>query len=125
MQKVSRTLLAGVILEGVPWDRIVVGADAQEAAKAEHGLGDLAAALIDHDALNGPNVLAMGVIDIRAFHFVAADEASGLPRFCCHWIAPHSCPVTALRHIHRTGLPWPRSHGFAVPDMPNACLYTG
>ena len=122
MQKVSRTLLAGVILEGVPWDWIVVGADAQEAAKAEHGLGDLAAALIDHDALNGPNVLAMGVIDIRAFHFVTADEINCFPRFCCHEIPPHFCPVTALKHIPRIGMPWPRGHGFAVSDMLDAYL---
>src|SRR5262249_23641261 len=79
---------AGVIGEGSPWDRIVVAADAEEAAKAEHGIGHLAAALVDHDALDGTNMLAMGVIDIRAFHFIAPDETSGLTRFYCHRITP-------------------------------------
>src|SRR5215475_8364903 len=99
---------AGVIREGLPGERIVVAADAQEAAKAEHSIRHLAAALVDHDALDGSNMLAFGVIDIRAFHFIAPDETSSLSRFCCHWIAPHYCPVTALRRIHRTGRPCPR-----------------
>ena len=73
---------------GSPWDGIVVAADAQEAAKAEHGIGHLAVSLFDHDALDGTNLLACGAIDIRAFNFVAADEASGLPRIRCHWITP-------------------------------------
>src|SRR4030095_9712980 len=79
---------AGVIVEGCPWDRIVVAADAQEAAKAEHGIGHLAASLVDHDPLDGPHLLACGAIDIRAFNFVAPDETSGLPRFRCHWMTP-------------------------------------
>src|SRR5439155_20101773 len=87
---------AGVILEGVPGDRIVVAAEAQEAAKAEHSIGHLAAYLFNHDPLNGPNLVAIGVIDSRAFHFVAANEASGLPRFYCHWITPHYFTVTTV-----------------------------
>src|SRR4030095_2554055 len=79
---------AGVIAEGCPRDRIVVVADAQEAAKAEHGIGHLAVSLVDHDTLDGTNLLSCGAIDIRAFNFVAADEASGLPLFRCHWITP-------------------------------------
>src|SRR5215510_3546443 len=55
---------AGVILEGRPGDRIVVAADAQEAAKAEHSIGHLASYLFDHDALDRPNMLALGVINI-------------------------------------------------------------
>src|SRR4029453_17472037 len=46
---------ASVILEGVPGDRIIVVADAHEAAKAEHSIGYLAAALFDHDPLDGPH----------------------------------------------------------------------
>src|SRR5262245_11032414 len=79
---------AGVIVEGGPGDRIVVAADAEEAAKAEHSIGHLAAALVDHDALDGTNMLAMGVIDIRAFYFIATDETNGLSRFCCHTMTP-------------------------------------
>src|SRR4029453_8736683 len=63
---------ARVILERLPGDRIVVTADTQEAAEAEHGIGDLAAYLFDHDSLDGTYLLAFGVIDSRAFHFVAA-----------------------------------------------------
>src|SRR4029450_6034108 len=58
----------GVILEGVPGDRIGAAADAQEAAKAEHSIGHLAAALFKHDALDGPHPLAIGIVDSRAFH---------------------------------------------------------
>src|SRR5262249_48204320 len=63
--------------------------------------------------------------DSRAFHFVTADEINGLPRFCCHGIPPHFCPVTALRQIHRIGMPCRRGHGFAVLDVHDARLYTG
>src|SRR5436309_2852511 len=72
---------AGVILEGLPGDRIVVAAEAQEAAKAEHGIGHLTTSLVDHDPLDGPHLLAFGIIDSRAFHFVAADEARSFLRF--------------------------------------------
>src|SRR4030095_4589758 len=37
---------AGVIAERGPGNRIVVGADPQKAAKAQHGIGDLATALV-------------------------------------------------------------------------------
>src|SRR5919201_6232883 len=47
---------ARVILEGLPGNRIVVAADAQEAAKAEHRIGHLAADLFDHDPLDGANM---------------------------------------------------------------------
>src|SRR4029453_16784343 len=90
---------AGVIAERGPGDRIVVGTDPQEAAKAQHGIGDLATALVDHDALDGPHMLALAVIDIRAFHFIAADEARGLTYFCCHGIPPAACMVTAWRPL--------------------------
>src|SRR5215831_7078152 len=79
-----------------PGDRIVIAAEAQEATKLEHRIGHLAADLVDHDPLDGPNMLALGIIDSRAFHFVAADEASRFPRFCCHGIPPHYCTVTTL-----------------------------
>src|SRR5262245_2975170 len=32
--------------------------------------------------------------------------------------------VTAWRHIHKTCTPWPRGHGLAVSDMPDARRYT-
>src|SRR6267143_3173897 len=67
---------AGVILEGVPGDRIGVVTNAHEAAKAEHSIGHLAAALFDHDALDGPHLLALGIIDSGAFYLVAADEVN-------------------------------------------------
>src|SRR5919197_1324865 len=90
---------AGVIFEGVPGERIVVAANAQEATKLEHGIGHLAADLSDHDPLDGTDLLAFGVIDSGAFHFVAADEASSLPRFCCHWISP----LLSLHCVKSTG----------------------
>src|SRR5262249_53903312 len=96
---------AGVIVEGGPGDRIVVTAEAQEAAKAEHGIGHLATALVDHDTLDGTHFLTFGVIDNCTFHFVAADEACSLPRFYCHGITPHDCKVTLLLQIHRTCTP--------------------
>jgi hypothetical protein len=64
-----------------------------------------------------------GAIDRRAFHFVAGDEANDLPRFYGHWMTPLYLPVTALRHIHWTSMPYPRGHGLAVPAMPDARRY--
>jgi hypothetical protein len=91
----------------------------------EYGIGHLAAALFDHDAFDGTNVLTLGVIDIGAFYFVAADEASGFPRFCCHEIPPHFWPVNTVKHTHRTGMSWPTGHDFAVSDVPDTRLYRG
>ena len=59
----------------------------------------------DHDPLDGTNVLAIGIIDSSAFNLVTADEVNGFPRLSCHGIPPHFWPVTALKHIHRTGMP--------------------
>ena len=114
-----------VIRQGSPGDRIIVAAHAEKAAKAEDGIGDLAAAFIDHDALDGPHMVPTRVIDIRAFHFIAADQGRRFPRICCHGMTPlhrASCRVclgtasrcrTCVRHV--------RSPGEEARRMPSRC----
>src|SRR5262245_63352809 len=41
-----------IVREQRPWQRVVVLADAHEAAEAHHRIGDLPADLVDHDALD-------------------------------------------------------------------------
>src|ERR671918_788306 len=98
----------GVIREVRPWDRIIVAADAQDAAEAKHGIGHLPASLVNHDALDGPHLLALGVVDSRTFHFVAADKAGSLPRFRCHGIPPSDLTVTIVSQLPRTCTACPR-----------------
>src|SRR4029453_16325644 len=90
-----------------------------------HSIGHLAAALVDHDPLDGPHLLAFGIIDRRAFHFVTPDETRSFPRFYRHEIPPPSVMVTPLRHLHRTHRPCPRGDGLAVFGLPDARCHAG
>jgi hypothetical protein len=60
----------------------MVVADAEKAAEAHHRIADLAGLLVDHDALDGADLVAVGAVDIGAFHLVAADQRCGFPGFC-------------------------------------------
>ncbi len=55
----------------------MIVADAHEAAKAQDGIGDLAAALFHQEALDGADMLAIGVIDLGAFDLVRGDQVMG------------------------------------------------
>src|SRR4029453_7108593 len=49
-----------IIVQSRPWDRCVLLAHAEEAAEAEHGIGDTTAELVDHQTLDGSDPLAVG-----------------------------------------------------------------
>src|SRR5262249_41887800 len=66
-----------IVGEQRPGQRVIVLADAHEAAEAHHRIGDLAAELVDHDPLDLAGALAVRAIDGGSFHLVAADETSG------------------------------------------------
>src|SRR5882757_7988581 len=61
-----------------PGNRRMLLSDAEKAAEAQHGVGDVAGELVDHQALDGADLLAAGTADRRAFHPVARDQAVGL-----------------------------------------------
>src|SRR3978361_2105625 len=61
-----------------PWQRIVVLAHPQEAAEAHDRIRDLAADLVDHNALYLAHPVAVGPVDRRALDLVAADQAGSL-----------------------------------------------
>src|SRR5690606_32979487 len=63
-----------VIFELGPGQRVMVVAHAQETAEAQHGIGDLAAALFDENPLDRADMLAVRVVDLGAFHLVGRDE---------------------------------------------------
>src|SRR5262249_18722153 len=70
-----------------PRRRIVVLADAEKAAVAQDRIGDLAAHLVEHHALDLADLLVIGAVDRGALDLVAADQRGGLAGFesrCCH-----------------------------------------
>src|SRR5437868_5894682 len=71
---------AGIILQRLPRQRIVIITDTEEAAKAKHGVRDFSAHLVDHDALDRTDLLIIGAIDGGAFNLVTSDE---IRRFTC------------------------------------------
>jgi hypothetical protein len=52
-----------VILQAIPRKRIVVVADAEEAAEAENRVRHAPTRLLDHDALNLADLLVVGAVD--------------------------------------------------------------
>src|SRR5437773_930207 len=58
--------------------RIVVFADAHEAAKAHDSVSDLAIELVDHDPLDLADSTSIRTVDRGSFHLIAADQACGL-----------------------------------------------
>src|SRR6266536_5882107 len=62
----------------------MIVADAEEAAKAQNGVRDLAGDLVDHDAFDRSNLGVAGAIDGGSFHLVAADQGSGFSCFRNH-----------------------------------------
>jgi hypothetical protein len=69
------TLKFRVVGEQGPRQRVVVLADAHEAAKAHDRVGDLAADLVDHDPLDIADLVAVRAVDRGSLDLVAADEA--------------------------------------------------
>src|SRR5258708_2881549 len=69
---VSAELL--IVVQHRPGSRIMVRADAEEAAETQDRVCDAAAGFIDPKALDLPDALTMRVIDRSSFHPVACDQ---------------------------------------------------
>src|SRR5436190_2559183 len=67
-----------IVAQHAPWQRAIFLADTEEAAEGHHGIGDLAAAFIDHDAFDRADPVAIATADRGAFDLVAGDQMRGL-----------------------------------------------
>ena len=63
-----------LVVQLLPRDRMEFVAQAQEAAERGHGISDMAADLLDHETLDGPDMLPAHVVDGGAFDMIALDE---------------------------------------------------
>src|SRR5215813_11853812 len=73
---------------------------AKEAAEAEHRVSDVPAELIDHEALDGADLAAIGTADRGAFDPVAGNQAMGL---ASRRVGLHSCLHQSFRVRQRFG----------------------
>src|SRR5712691_5711478 len=64
-----------IIRQPRPGNRRMLLSHAEQTAEAEHRIGDAAAVLIDHEALDGADLFAAGAADRGAFDPVAGDQA--------------------------------------------------
>ncbi len=83
-----------------PRDRRVLLPHAEKTAEAEHCVGDVAADLVDHQALDGADLLSARAADRRAFHPIARDQAVGP---VAQHVGLHGC-------LRRSSLPMILSH---------------
>src|SRR6267154_2443382 len=65
----------------------MVVADPEKSAKAQHGVRDSAAHLVDHDALDRSDLGIVGAIHCGSFHLVAADKGAGFSCFRNHLLS--------------------------------------
>src|SRR5206468_2632311 len=71
-----------VIAQPRPGNRQMLLSHAEESAEAEHRIGDIAAELVDHEALDGADLVAIGAADRGAFDPVTGDQAVRLTGRC-------------------------------------------
>src|SRR6185437_6551294 len=76
-----------VVSEHLPRHRVMVLADAQKAAEAQHGVGNFAAGLVNHDVLDRTDFLVSGAIDGFPRLLIAGDEVAG-SAFGVHCASP-------------------------------------
>src|ERR671911_1287142 len=74
-----------VVPKLVPRNGVLVRADRQKSTERHDGVGDAAAHLLDHQPLDGANVLPVRIVDGRAFHPVTLD-----PRLGRRWLLDRS-----------------------------------
>src|SRR5882757_876583 len=63
-----------IVFQRLPGQRVMIIAESQNAAKAEHRVGHAPALLVDHDALDRTDLAILGAIDRCALDLVAADQ---------------------------------------------------
>src|SRR4051812_2400857 len=67
-----------VVFQRLPGQRVVLVAHAQKPAEAQDRVGNLAADLVDHDPLDGSDLLIVRTINRGSLDLVTADQISGL-----------------------------------------------
>src|SRR3984893_9332009 len=73
-----------------PGNRIVIRADAEEAAETQDRVGDPAGELVDHQALDLPDALTARVIDWHSLHPVACDQGMKFGALAPERVAPNN-----------------------------------
>jgi len=84
-----------VVLQDAPGKRVVFLAEPHEAAEAHDRIGHFAGPLLDHHALDRPDLLTVRAADGRSLDLVAGDQALGFANVTAlcrrlHHLAP-SC----------------------------------
>src|ERR1700730_131258 len=109
---VSAELL--IVVQHRPGNRITVRADAEESPETQDRVGDAAAGLIDHKALDLPDALTVRVIDRSSFDPVACDQGEcnsvlrrGYALHCAHHSIVSS--IASPRLLTRKPVPRPGS----------------
>jgi hypothetical protein len=76
----------GIVFQRLPGQRIVVVANPQKSTEAQHGVGHLAAHLVDHNALDGSDLRFVGAVNRSAFNLVTANQITLFLYFRYHFI---------------------------------------
>jgi hypothetical protein len=67
----------GVIPQHLSRHRILIFAEAEKAAEAQHGVGDVSAGLVDHDVIDRAYLLLISAIDGFSGFFIALGQVAG------------------------------------------------
>src|SRR4051794_33661265 len=70
----SKAAKAGVVVQLVPRNGIFLAAKAQEAAKRQHGVGDLTGLLVDHEPFHRAHLVSFAVVNSRPLDAITLDE---------------------------------------------------
>src|SRR5690606_11359506 len=74
----------GIVGQRLPGQRIMFAAEPEQAAERQHGIARLARDLVDHEALDRAEPLALPVIDRGPFHAIRSDEGVALAGWGFH-----------------------------------------
>src|SRR3954467_4239422 len=95
------SMQSGVVVQLLPWERMRLRTQAEEAPERGDGIDDMAAHLFDHEALNGPDLLPACIVNSGALNVIALDQrmARGNRQSACfrHSSSPPVFDPTALR----------------------------
>jgi hypothetical protein len=80
-------------------------AETQEAAKAENGIRDFPAHLLDHHPFDRSDLVAVGAVDGGTFDLVTADQTGCLACFGYHEFGPSSRMVLTENSLRQPVVP--------------------
>src|SRR6185312_3793407 len=100
-----------IVFQRLPGQGIVIVAEPEETAEAEHGVGHPAADLVDHDALDRADLALVRTIDGGALDLVAADQIAELALVELSFIHCHFHSLAVYQPVGAS----PRSFG-VIPE---------